>query len=163
MKHIQTFENFLNESVLIKESGKQEWIVFLPIEKGDIIDINDSLFGVYNDEEYDRIEDALGAVKSALRSGYVRGAGVELIQIIPFFKDSPIYDLINEVLSKPYFQILENANITRTLKTDVPFNVRTKTYDENIIDAADILINSLKNAVSLFKLLINTSYVIHNE
>ena len=55
MKHIPTFENFLNESTLIKESRKQEWIVFLPIEKGDIIDINDSLFGVYNDEEYDRI------------------------------------------------------------------------------------------------------------
>ena len=49
MKHFQTFENFINE-------GKsQEWIVFLPIEKGDIIDIEDSLFGVYNDEEYDRI------------------------------------------------------------------------------------------------------------
>jgi hypothetical protein len=49
MKHIHTFENFLNE-------GKaQEWIVFLPIEKGDIIDIESSLFGVYNDEEYDRI------------------------------------------------------------------------------------------------------------
>jgi hypothetical protein len=49
VKHISTFENFINE-------GKsQEWIVFLPIEKGDIIDIEDSLFGVYNDEEYDRI------------------------------------------------------------------------------------------------------------
>jgi hypothetical protein len=43
------------ESALIKESRNQEWIVFLPIEKGDIVDINDSLFGVYNDEEYDRI------------------------------------------------------------------------------------------------------------
>ena len=49
MKHLKTFENFINE-------GKsQEWIVFLPIKKGDIIDIEDSLFGVYNDEEYDRI------------------------------------------------------------------------------------------------------------
>ena len=49
MKHIHTFESFLNE-------GKsQEWIVFLPIQKGDIVDIDDSLFGAYNDEEYDRI------------------------------------------------------------------------------------------------------------
>lgn len=142
-------QDFLNRIHRLKQTGA---IVYV----GGVTDKN-------IDEEYDRIEDALGAVKSALRSGYVRGAGVELIQIIPFFKDSPIYDLINEVLSRPYFQILENANITRTLKTDVPFNVRTKTYDENIIDAADILINSLKNAVSLFKLLINTSYVIHNE
>lgn len=114
-------------------------------------------------EEYDRIEDALGAVSTALRSGYVRGAGVELVQMIPMFKDSPIFNLISDVLKSPYYQILENANITRQLKTDVPFNVKTKTYDEHIIDAVDVLINSLKNAVSLFKLLINTSYVIHNE
>lgn len=114
-------------------------------------------------EEYDRIEDALGAVSSAIRNGYVRGAGVELIQIIPLFKDSPIFWLIEDVLSRPYKQILENANITRTLKTDVPYNVKTKVYDENIIDALDVLTHSLKNATSLFKLLINTSYVIHNE
>jgi len=49
MKHIKTFENFLNEG------SKETWIVFLPIEKGDIIDIDSSLFGVFNDEEYDRI------------------------------------------------------------------------------------------------------------
>jgi hypothetical protein len=49
MKHIHTFESFLNES------SKQSWIVFLPIERGDIIDIDNSLFGVFNDEEYDRI------------------------------------------------------------------------------------------------------------
>ena len=47
MKHIHTFSSFLNE-------GKsKEWIVFLPIQKGDIIDIDDALFGAYSDEEYD--------------------------------------------------------------------------------------------------------------
>ena len=40
---------------IVKEGKSQEWIVFLPIKKGNIIDIDDSLFGVYNDEEYDRI------------------------------------------------------------------------------------------------------------
>ena len=114
-------------------------------------------------EEFDRIEDALGAVKSALRLGYVRGAGVELIQIIPLFKDSRIFPLIKELLSKPHKQILQNANITREVKTDVPFNVRTKTYDETIIDPTDVILNSIKNSVSLFKLLINTSFIIHNE
>jgi hypothetical protein len=49
MKHLHTFENFLNE-------GKsKEWIVFLPIQKGDIVDIDDALFGAYSDEEYDRM------------------------------------------------------------------------------------------------------------
>lgn len=114
-------------------------------------------------EEFDRIEDALGAVKAALRLGYVRGAGVELIQIIPLFKDNPIFPLIKELLSKPHEQILKNANIIRELKTDVPFNVRTKKYDENIIDPTDVILNSLKNSVSLFKLLINTSFIVYNE
>ena len=48
-KHVPSFDEFLNE-------GKtQKWIVFLPIKKDNIIDIDTSLFGVYNDEEYDRI------------------------------------------------------------------------------------------------------------
>jgi len=49
MKHISTFESFLNES------NKEEWIVFLPVMKDEKIDIKDSLFGVYSNEEYDRI------------------------------------------------------------------------------------------------------------
>jgi hypothetical protein len=49
MKHIKEYEDF------VKEGKSQEWIVFLPIKKDNIIDIDDSLFGVYNDEEYDRI------------------------------------------------------------------------------------------------------------
>lgn len=141
--------DFLNRIHRLKQTGA---IIYV----GGVTDKN-------IDEEYDRIEDALGSVHSALKNGYVRGAGVELIQIIPLFNESPIFNLIRHILSQPYNQILKNANITRTLKTDIPFNVKTKTYDENIIDATNIIINSLKNAISLFKLLINTSYVIHNE
>ena len=49
MKNIPTYEDFLNEG------RSQKWIVFLPIKRDNIIDIDDSLFGAYNDEEYDRI------------------------------------------------------------------------------------------------------------
>ena len=124
------------------------------------------------EEEYDRIEDALGATKAAFRSGYVRGAGCELYQIVPLFKQYDeneckdgyhIYKTIERSLKAPFNKILENANITRTIKTDVPFNVKTKQYDDNIIDASDIIINSMKNAVALVKLLINTSYTLYNE
>lgn len=114
-------------------------------------------------EEYDRIEDAIGAVSTAIKQGYVRGAGVELIRLIPLFKDSKIYPLIEELLSAPFYKILQNANINRTVKSDIPFNVKTKTYDDNIIDPTGVILNSLKNATALFKLLINTSYIIYNE
>ena len=52
MKNLQTFNEFLNES-LNEKSG--EYVVFLPISKKDIVDIEDGTFGAYNDEEYDRI------------------------------------------------------------------------------------------------------------
>ena len=58
-KATKRFSNYSFGKASIDESlneGKsQEWIVFLPIKKDNIIDIDDSLFGVYNDEEYDRI------------------------------------------------------------------------------------------------------------
>jgi hypothetical protein len=52
MKHIHTFESFVNES-LNEKAG--EYIVFLPIAKKDMVDINDSTFGAYSDAEYDKI------------------------------------------------------------------------------------------------------------
>lgn len=136
-------------------------------------------------EEFDRIEDALGATKAALRNGYVRGAGVELYQIHPFFekynevklvqvpdndqnaqifkKGYKIYKTLHNVLKQPFYRILRNGNIDRQIKTDIPFNVKTKQYDETIIDATDVLIQSMKNAIALVKLLINTSYTLYNE
>lgn len=34
----------------------ETYIVFLPIEKDNLVDIDSGLFGVYTDEEYDRIK-----------------------------------------------------------------------------------------------------------
>ncbi len=48
MKHIKTFENFVYES---------SYIVFIPFIKGsDDIDIDNQLFGVYSEEELNRIK-----------------------------------------------------------------------------------------------------------
>ncbi len=33
----------------------QEWIVFLPIKEDNAIDVENPLFGIYDDEEYERI------------------------------------------------------------------------------------------------------------
>lgn len=116
-------------------------------------------------EEYDRIEDALGATKTALNSGYVRGAGSELFQIAPLFNETnyKCYKTFQNVLKAPLLKIMKNGNIDREIKTDLPFNVKTKQYDECIVDAADVLINSMKNAIAVVKLLINTSYTLYNE
>lgn len=117
---------------------------------------------VARDEEYDRIEDAIGATKTAIEYGYVEGAGYEL------FKESlkPIYnETFKTILQSAYKQILSNANIDFT---DKRINVKTKKettdfYNEGIIDPVNAIIHAFKNSLSTSKLLINTSFIIYNE
>lgn len=108
-------------------------------------------------EEFDRIEDAVGAVKSALKLGYVRGAGVELANI------KTDNEVLDKILKMPLQTIFKNGNIKLKEIPQVPFNVKTKKEDSNLIDPTHVLISSLQNSFALAKLLINTSYIIHNE
>jgi hypothetical protein len=48
MKYAKLYEEF------VKEGKSQEWIVFLPIKKENIIDIESDQFGVYTEQEYDQ-------------------------------------------------------------------------------------------------------------
>lgn len=118
-------------------------------------------------EEYDRIEDAIGATKSAIRNGYVPGAGYTMFNIETDNK------VLKEALKAPLFKILENANCNIGLKTIMSkvgkegylFNVKTdvweKAEDTNVIDPADVLIEALNNAYSNTKLIVNTSFIIN--
>ena len=117
-------------------------------------------------EEYDRIEDAIGATKSAIKNGYVPGAGHTLYNIVTENK------ILSDALKTPMLKILENANCNiglKTIKTKVKeghlYNVKTdkweKIEDTNIIDPADVLIEALNNAYSNTKLIVNTSFIIN--
>lgn len=111
-------------------------------------------------EEFDRIEDAVGAVKAAFKKGYVRGAGVELAHISNELLLKPEAEYIREILKKPYNQIMSNSNLVLPLSS-TPYNVTTKQYDESIIDPVYVLENALINSFALIELIINTSYLIH--
>lgn len=115
-------------------------------------------------EEYDRIEDAVGAVASAFKAGYVRGAGCELANIT-YDNDykNVIKNVYAHILMSPVYKILANGNISKIVDKVYPYNVVSKKYDSTIIDPAFVLINAFKNANALAKLLINTSYTLHNE
>ncbi|MCB1712413.1 MAG: hypothetical protein KDH96_08035, partial [Candidatus Riesia sp.] len=66
------------------------------------------------DEEFDRIEDAIGSVKTALTGeGYSLGAGIAMFNI--YQKHSKELDPIFEVLTLPAKQILHNANMDISL------------------------------------------------
>lgn len=111
------------------------------------------------EEEFDRIEDAVGACRTACRSGYVKGAGAELVDIV---NKSNFKQEFNEVLLAPLFKILKNANITSLDLKTIPFNVKTKQQDFNLVDPTDVVIAALENSFALATLLINTSYILHD-
>jgi chaperonin GroEL len=113
-------------------------------------------------EEFDRIEDALGAFKSAMDDGYVIGGGLELYNIAMTFKD----ESFREILQSPIKQIYDNANLEESpVKGEVGIDIRTKekvNYREaGIFDPVKVLIIALHNAFSSAKLLANSSYTLY--
>ena len=68
-------------------------------------------------EEFDRVEDAVGSVKSSKEEGYIVGGGATLVFIADNMKkEMPTkeiqtgYNLVKIVLKQPFIKILENAN-----------------------------------------------------
>jgi len=107
-------------------------------------------------EEFDRIEDAVGACKSALVMGYSEGQGIALKKL------SLNYDnWMKDILESAYHTILGNANLPTTAQL-IPYNVRTREYDPNLIDPTLVLVSALKNSFALAELLINTSFILHD-
>jgi len=113
-------------------------------------------------EEFDRIEDAIGACKTAVKDGYVKGAGAELVDIA--YDLSYSEDYVNVLLS-PIRKILTNANISSILHDNPvshPYNVRTKEIDPTLKDPTNVIINALTNSFALATLLINTNFILHD-
>ena len=103
-------------------------------------------------EEYDRIEDAVGAVKSASSLGYQIGVGVSLYN----YNDCPNW--LAKVLKSPHVTIMSNA---RLQPTGSPINTKTRQEDQNLIDPTLVLISAIENAFSLTQLLLTTGYAIY--
>ena len=62
-------------------------------------------------ERYDRVVDAVSAVRSAMEMGVVPGGGVTLVHISNSFSDSKMSpgSIFYKALKKPFLQILENG------------------------------------------------------
>jgi chaperonin GroEL len=121
-------------------------------------------------EKFDRVEDAIGAVKCALEGGVVSGGGSAFLNIsnsLSNKRNSLGYNLMLEALRAPYKQILENAGIIEKdslfwwKRKAIPelrhswevYNVKTnkiENKDKNgIKDATKVLKTALSNATSL--------------
>jgi chaperonin GroEL len=133
-------------------------------------------------EKGDRVEDAMCAVRAAIKGGYVPGAGIallkasemcleELASLDEKYKQGAFAVL--DACRKPFRQILHNASISHEdienvilMNDDINFgfNVDTEEYGDliemGVIDPALVTITAITNAVTIAILLITTDAAI---
>jgi len=132
-------------------------------------------------ELYDRVEDAVLAVRASLEEGILPGGGIGLINAvkdITYKLDDEDYDTAVDIMLKaieyPFHQILDNAGIDSseivyeiaTENKGVGYNVKTRQVGDmikmGIIDPAKVTKSALKNAVSVATTILSTSTIISN-
>ena len=126
------------------------------------------------DERKDRVEDAMYAVKAALKSGVVPGAGTTLYKassVVSKFKEDvkKVLDkdyikgleIIEEAVKEPLLQLLENAGLEKDdfvtaikedkdskLGVDLVNEELVDLIEKGIIDPSDVVREAFSNAVS---------------
>jgi chaperonin GroEL len=126
-------------------------------------------------EKYDRVEDAVCAVRSALEEGILPGGGIALLRLAEKLPDTYANDIIYKALVAPMEQILTNAgedvsdirfktgstvNFNPTFGYDVKNKVYGDMYKMGIIDPAKVTKNALRNAVSVATTILSTNAII---
>ena len=78
-------------------------------------------------EVYDRLEDALGTIKSGIEEGYVAGGGLALYSCSAGSR-------IKNIIQAPYYQILKNARLplVTPFNDTTAINVKTKKREDFI-------------------------------
>ena len=121
-------------------------------------------------EKKDRVEDALYAVKAALKEGIVPGGGVALMNAAQKIKaKNRGEDILLGAAISPYRTILDNAGLGDNLNVerkgwgrDVITGKPTNMIRAGIIDPAFVTKTALKNAVSVVNTIISADCIINN-
>lgn len=129
-------------------------------------------------ELYDRVDDAVCAVRSALEDGILPGAGKALLNeaaalTIDDSKSAEYnvaVDIVKTALMAPFLQILANAGILPNdvypmdIKPSEGYNIKTKSYGDliemGVIDPAKVTKSALQNAISVAVTILSTNAVI---
>lgn len=119
-------------------------------------------------EKYDRIEDAVCAVRSALEEGILPGGGSALLfESLTMDGDGHAYEIMRSSLMAPFKQIVENAGkmYPASIKNfGEGYNVKTGDYGDmhkmGVIDPAKVTKNALKNAVSVATTILTTNAIV---
>jgi len=135
-------------------------------------------------ERYDRVDDAVCAVRSALMEGIVPGGGIALweqgryirrsMSNKPMPKEHTLaYRVLYSALEYPLHQIVSNAGLDfeevndNILEKDIKgygFNVKTREYGnmvrQGVIDPAKVTKSALRNAVAVATTILSTNAII---
>ena len=129
-------------------------------------------------ELYDRVDDAVCAVKSGLEEGILPGAGLTLYNVAKTYRDKHsenpakkiAYAILAESLVAPLKQILENAgkDATQVYKNTkgwmYGYDVKNERYGYlmklGIIDPVKVTRNALQNAVSVAVTILSTNAIV---
>ncbi len=127
-------------------------------------------------ELFDRIDDAVCAVRSAIEEGIVPGGGVALYQEMKNCKEGVAGDMLMAALRAPLRQIWENAGILEEMEEstvemnelmaidDYGLNIKTMEwgdmYEMGVIDPLKVTKNALRNAVSVAVTILSTDAII---
>ena len=123
-------------------------------------------------ELYDRVDDAVCAVRSALEEGIVTGGGLALFEESVKMDDSTVAkQIMAEALKAPIYQMITNAgkdpeDITgqNLVSNDYGYNVKRGAYGNmyqmGIIDPLKVTRSALQNAVSVAVTILSTDAIV---
>lgn len=129
-------------------------------------------------ELYDRVDDAVCAVRSALEEGILPGAGKALLEeasrLTNLVGDSEEYDVAIEIVRNsiiaPLHQILLNAGLNpsdiykNNYSEGYGYNVKTKEFGDlikmGVIDPLKVTRNALQNAISVAVTILSTNAIV---
>lgn len=128
-------------------------------------------------EEHDRIEDAIGSIKAAIRSGYVAGGGSTLVRASQSLPENDVTEILKKVCEYPFWVICMNADLDEniainyllelTVDKDVGYDAANDIFcnlvENGIVDPTEVIIRALENAFDTAKQLINTKHIIQND
>lgn len=125
-------------------------------------------------EKIMRFEDAICAVEQAI-NGVVIGEGVTYLKASSVLEDNTASDrILKKALKMPFEKIMENSGIDIKVENDIIkygcdkiYNINNNSYENidatKIIDPTSVVIESLKNAVSIASIILTTNYLVLNE
>ena len=128
--------------------------------------------GGYTDLEqkelFDRVDDAVCAVKAAMAEGILPGGGVTLYNVSrSLTTDSPAAYILRQALQAPLKQIMENAGVDydySMVEDGDGYNIKTGEFgdmiDMGIVDPTRVTVTALQNAVSVAITILSTKAII---